>query len=363
MVTIQTATLKSVLSKVVKESVINGFVPITEMCKISQKNKDFLAISTTNATSVFTMCCAVDEPNDTDFSIVVDIDVLQKLVYKLDCEILKFKCTDESLVIISDTGKYTIPARTDSGNKIDMPDIIQSNKKIDHEEIYADMVRDIAKLHRASLPTNQKVMPTLFGYYFSKDFNVSTNSISICLSNIATFSHSATMFSPETLDMLSQFDDVINADKYENGVWSFYDDIMRFDCAEMVDEISEYPIGAIQNLYKTNCDGLNYIEVDRTDLINVIDRMNLFVGVYDSGGVDVKIEDGHIEFTTVNSCANEKMFISAKTPDTQFRINVNLLKAQLKSMTNDSISLGIGNNKFIVLKDDLTTRIVALQEV
>lgn len=358
---IETEKLKSMVSKVSKGATFNSFIPITGMCEIECDggiDGGVLTISTTDGISRFSVHSEIVGTDD--FVVVVDANVLFSLVQKISTDNIKITC-DDNIIKVCGNGTYKIPIEKDGSEKVLLPNTDKLFHAPETNSIYADNIKDVIKCHSASLPdkSQQKEKAALNGYYFDNSCIATTNSITIAVTDHKIF-NSPVMLSKEYVELLTTFEDCIMYE-YEDGYFLFIDDDTSLWCKAMT-EVDDYPIKSIMAVCGNAEKNLNFVTVNRADLINSIDRMNLFTSNYDNSSMCIEMSDGYMYCKSKNDSAVDRISVDGKVVDAKFNINSNILKAQLKSSSNVSISFGYGSNKFIELKDETTIRIIALQE-
>ena len=362
-----TVDLQQALSKVAKGSTNNTFIPISSMLQIHCVNgSTAVMLTTTDGNYTLSVVCNQSDDALKDSVFTVDLNIFNKLINSFSSEYIMINEKDGKL-LITGNGNYTIPLQTDEGNDIKFPTIPVDGKTTG--TIYADKIRDIVKYHKASLPTtNQEksTMPNLLGYYFSKDGNFTTNGIMVCNSTINVFAEK-TILPPEIVELLAEFDDVIEYTENDNGSYIFHDGIMSI-CFTNTLNVDEYPYEPLSNLIKTEF--TQSFSIERKYFINVLNRISLFISPYDDLGIKMSViasgVDSGITITTKNKSGDEKLISIKSDSNTEetfsIKVNVEFLKQQLKAMTNDFVSLNFGGNRCLCILDEQTIRLIALQE-
>ena len=169
------------------------------------------------------------------------------------------------------------------------------------------------------------------------------------------------LVSPELLDLLS----VMNAEKI--NVSAGTNDIIYStpDCivyGKLMEGIEDYAINAISGLVDAEFD--SFCSVPKTALLQLLDRLSLFVGPYDKNAV-------HLTFTRdglqVSSKAANGVEIINYTASDNFKdftcaIDIQMLTQEIKAIQNDVIELYYGEDSSIKMTDGNITIIVALLE-
>ena len=121
-----------------------------------------------------------------------------------------------------------------------------------------------------------------------------------------------------------------------------------------------YPVQQIEGLLQTSYN--NTIKVNKQELLNVLDRMSLFVSDYDKGGVFLDFEIRGLTLKSQKSNAVEVI----QTPETNDRatfnclVDIEMLKSQIETISTDVVEIQYGQEKSIKILDENCIHIISL---
>lgn len=351
--TIGTARLQALLNRAVRGAGCNKLIPMTSLIAIELKDK-VLKVTTTDATNYLTLI-EKDVEGD-EFYVVVQVDLLSKLVSKMTCDNVTLEVTDNSLDVIGN-GKYQIEVPLeDDGSQVKLPNPTDSFK-LDTKIGTAD-----SSVILATLTSIKPALATTMDYpwftcYYVKDSITATDTYTV--SNYKTgFLEEPKLIGADTMDLLGLFTE--NIDVYVD------EDKMLFKCAggcvytTIPSGIEQYSIDAIQGLVSQSFD--YSCTVVKSSLLNLLDRIALFVGTYDNGKITLTFSKDGLEVTS--RYANEVIAYVKYEGGGDFtcQTDVNTLTTQVRALTGSEITIEYGNSNAIKLVDGDITSVVALLE-
>ena len=123
-----------------------------------------------------------------------------------------------------------------------------------------------------------------------------------------------------------------------------------------------YPVAAVENLAKSTYD--NLVVVNKQDLLNVLDRMALFVADYDKNGVYLHFTDKGLEVRSQKSNAVELLEIKSETSVVEFNClaDIEMLQSQVGAIIGDIVNIYYGQSTSIKIKEGNTTMILSLMQ-
>lgn len=126
--------------------------------------------------------------------------------------------------------------------------------------------------------------------------------------------------------------------------------------------IEEYQVDAINGLVETEFDC--ECAVDKKALIDTLERVALFQSVYDKGAITLSINNEGITVSSVKSNASETLEHKQPCEFEEFRcsIDAQMLKDQVKSLTDDLVHIQYGLDNAIKITEGTTTLVIALLE-
>ena len=170
------------------------------------------------------------------------------------------------------------------------------------------------------------------------------------------------LISSEMAELLKLIDEEkVSLLKEENNL-IFYTNTITISGKELEGK-EMYPVQAIDNLTKLEYN--NYVTIPREALLDTIDRMNLFVSDYDKGGIYLEFTENGLIVTSQKSNANEIIGIVNRNSNVDYKVlvDINMLKAQLESLQEETVAIYFGQDKSIELKENDIILVLSLLEV
>lgn len=354
--TMNTSALQIMVAKAMKGSSCNKMIPITSLMAIELKDNRFTLITSDATNYLYITEEKVDGDN---FYVVVQAEIFSKLISRLTCDKVTLELEDDKLVVIGN-GTYSIELPLDEeGELIKYPDPVSKyNFPNEPEVINLSTIKLILNTAKVSLATTMEV-PCYTGYYIGNDI-IATDTCQICGIDIKLLSKPA-LISAETLDLL----DVMTSEKID----VYYDgEIIIFhtpNCTvygKVMDCIDDFQTDVIKGLLDESFSSA--CRVSKDAILQLLDRLSLFVGVYDKNGIYLTFtKDGlMIESKQANSSELIKYIDSDNFVDFTCCIDIEMLRSQIKATSNESVEIQYGLDNAIKLSDGNITQILALSE-
>lgn len=355
---IGTELMKDVMSRAIKGVGNNKLLPITQMICVSLKDGVLTTITTdgTNYLYVKEQHVAGD-----DFYVVVDANQFAKLISKMTCENITMTVVDGSLNV-KGNGNYILELPLDEdGEYIKFPDAYQKLALLEPDErgtINKSTVQVILETVKPALATTFE-NPEYTAYYVA-DKVVGTDRTIIASMDVE-FCNMPRLINADFLDLVSVMREEKIATAYygSDAVFQTQDAVIVGKLAENVDD---YAIDAISELvdqeFTSSC------SVPKAELLQMLDRLSLFVGPYDDNSVILTFVKEGLQISSKASSGVEIISYVASTNHENFTapINVNMLIKTVKSVSSDVIDMSYGNDSAIKIVDGSITIIVALNE-
>lgn len=354
--TINTSTLQNMVAKAMKGASCNKMIPLTGLMAI-ELNDHFLTILTTDATNY--LYIHEDKVEGENFYVVVQAEMFSKLISKLTCEKVSLELKD-NILMVKGNGKYSIELPLDEeGELIKFPDPLKNGiHDVQADAINLSTVKLILNTAKAALATTLEV-PCYTGYYVGNKV-VATDTYKICGINIKLWDEPA-LISAEMMNLLDIFtDEKFTAMRSGN--------IMLFESQNchlygtLMDSIDDYQIEAIDGLltqdFESSC------KINKSALLQLLDRLALFVSPYDKNGVYLTFtKDGlQIESKQANSVETIPYAESENFRAFTCCVDIEMLHSQVKANTGDGITIHYGEENAIKITDGNVTQVVALTE-
>lgn len=353
--TISTSTLQNMVAKSMKGASCNKMIPLTGLMAIELKDH-LLTLITTDATNYLYVREGKIEGDD--FYVVIQAEMFSKLISKMTCEKVSLELKDNTLMVTGN-GKYSIELPLDEeGELIKYPDPLVNTKFGAPTEINLSTVKLILNTAKAALANTLEV-PCYTGYYVG-DKVVATDTYKICGINIKLWDEPA-LVSPEMMSLLDIFTD-------EKFVVSRDGNTMLFESpgctvyGTLMDSIDDYQIEAIGSLlaqdFESSC------KLTKSALLQLLDRLALFVSPYDKNGVYLTFTRNglQIESKQANSVEVIPYAESENFRDFTCCVDIEMLHSQVKANTGDGITIHYGEDNAIKLTDGNVIQVIALLE-
>ena len=357
--TIKTEKLKEMVARSVKGVGNNKLIPLTSLMAIEVKNNK-LTLITTDATNY--LYISEDKIVADDFYVVVDANTFSKLVSKMTCE---------NVVLEVKSGQYVLSVKGNGNYKIELP-LDENGEPIKYPDPVATMDLSSASEKIINKTTIQVILETVksalavtlenpcyTGYYVGNQV-VATDTYKIASMDVKLFDESR-LVSPEFMDLLS----VMSAEKISVNmtdtdiVCSTPDCIV---CGKFMEGIDDYAIDAIMGLVNTEFS--SFCSVPKSALLQLLDRLSLFVGTYDKNAVYLTFTQSGLQVSSkaANGVELIEYVSSDNFKDFTCAIDIQMFTNEVKSIQNDVIEIYYGEDNAIKMTDGNITIIVALLE-
>lgn len=354
--TISTSTLQSMVAKAMKGASCNKMIPLTGLMAIELADHT-LTLTTTDATNY--LYVREFKVEGDDFYVVIQAEMFAKLVSKMTCERVSLELKDNTLMVTGN-GKYSIELPLDEeGELIKYPNPLTTYGPGGAEgRIHLSTVKLILSTAKAALATTLEV-PCYTGYYVGNKV-VATDTYKICGIDVKLWDEPA-LISPEMMSLLDIFTD-------EHIAVCRKGNVMVFESANctvygtLMDSIDDYQIEAIDGLLEQDFE--SSCKLTKSALLQLLDRLALFVSPYDKNGVYLTFtRDGlQIESKQANSVETIPYAESNNFHPFTCCVDIEMLHSQVKANTGDGITLYYGDESAIKIADGNVTQVIALLE-
>lgn len=360
--TINTATFQNMVAKAIKGAGMNSDLLITQLMSISLKD-NMLTLETTDNNNY--LYVRQNKVAGEDFSVVVPAEKFSKLISRLTCEdvTLELQSKDGELdkLVVKGNGKYVIELPyNEEGELIEFVDPVSETTDDfwNSAELQLSTVRHILSTAKAALLVGKDDM--CYSDYYVGSRVVATDTYKICGIDIKIFDEPK-LISPQLMDLL----DVMSS---ENIDVRYKDDVVIFETPEVVvygvvDEgIEEYQIDAIGGLideqFPSSC------KIDKQSLIQMLDRLSLFVDVLDKNSVYLTFTNEGLMVSSKQDSGYETIPYkeSQNFKDYTCCLDIDLFKTQVKAYQSDVIEILYGKENSIKLVLGNTKQIIALAD-
>ena len=355
-ITIRTSELQDMVSKVIKCSSNNKLLPLTSLMSIKVES-NFLTLATTDGTNYF-YSKKEDRVDCEDFEVSVMAELFTKLVQKTTAEEIKLTI-ENGILSVKGNGTYKVELPFDeNGNPIKFPKKIKSDFREEAGSIKLSTIKNVINANKPSLAVNMEY-PALTCYYCG-DSVITSDRKKICDTAIKMFEKpmliTSTLMellgsvSMEDIEVTLTDDDVV----FTSGNDTIY--------APITEGVDTFPVEAILGLVKSEF--ASSCKIAKTSILNIIDRLSLFVSPYDKRGIYLTFSNEGIMLRSKKSSGEELIpFIESNNfnPYTCC-IDIEMLRSQIATCEEDTIEIHYGSEIAIKLVNKNIVQIVALLE-
>lgn len=355
-VKIKTSTLQEMVGKAIKCVSNNKLIPLTSLMSVKVESNYFM-VSTTNGTIYF-YATSPDKVDSEDFEVCVMADTFTKLIQKTTSDDVTLEVVGNVLQV-KGNGTYKLELTLDeNGNPAKFPNKIGAGFREKVGEIKVSTVKNVILANKPSLAVNMDY-PALTCYYCGKQV-ITSNRKQICRYDIPMFDN-ALLITPTLMELLASVSgETIEVEKDQNSI--VYTTDVDGIFSPITEGIETFPVEQINKLvdqdFTSNC------KVSRSAILNIIDRLALFVASYDKSAIYLTFTNEGIMLSSKRSSGEELIpYISSIgfAPYTCC-INIEMLRSQIATSDEEELNLFYGSNVAVKLQDKNVTQIVALLE-
>ncbi len=335
MLKVKTDEIKRLVSTAVKGCSFNKILPITGFLHFMVNDGD-LILETTDGTNQLQLTSAVEDEKE-KIDIVVPADIMDKLINKITTPTISFGLKDGCLEV-KGNGVYKIQYVVDeNGESIEYPVFEINVKKAKATDLN---FKDVPKVFNICKTAVYGVydIPYLTGYYMKVDKLVTSDSMRIC-SVSQKFLEDVMLISQELADLLKLIDkEKVTVSREENKIVFEAEGITV--SGYLMDEIGEYPIESIEN-YINNEMGL-FFEVNKEEILGILDRMLLFTGAYDKNLSKFAVSNDNLQLTDLQKNVDESIKFKKKLKlknSFDLYLDTEILKEQIEVMPNEDVQI------------------------
>ena len=351
--TIGTQRLQALLNKAVKGAGSNKLIPMTSLIAIKLKD-GVLSLTTTDATNYLSLI-EKDVAGD-EFYVAVQVDLLAKLVSRMTCDEVTLEVADNCLNVIGN-GNYQIDIPLeDDGTAVKLPNPIETFKKDNKVgTVDSSVILTALSSIKPALATTMEY--PWFTCYYVKDSITATDTYTVA-DYTKGFLEDAKLISSTVMDLLGLFVSEINV--YADGDKMLFEAENGAVYGTVPNGIENYSIDAIQGLVKQEFD--HSCKIVKSSMLNLLDRISLFVGAYDNGKITLNFGKDSLEVTS--RYASEIIEYTDKENAGEFvcSTDVNTLVTQVKAQSGSEITIEYGKDNALKIVDGDLTSVVALLE-
>lgn len=351
---VKTAVFQEMMSRAVKGAGNNKLIPLTSLVSIKLAS-GILTLTTTDATNY--LYIKQSGVLGDDMSVVVQVERIAKLISKMTSEFVELENKGAYLEVVGN-GTYQIDIPMDeNGMEIDYPNPMADWQESENGvEVDYNVIQKILNTVKPALAVTMED-PEYTGYYVG-DTVLGTNREIITDYAVNVLGQSK-LISTEMMDLL----DVMSQEKFKAYIDN---DTIIFDSPDCViygkeqEGIENFAVDAIKGFLDIEMNSM--CKVNRSDLLNVLDRLFLFVTPYDNETVKLVFTDSSLMVKSLKDTGYEELkYVESDNP-TPFEayINISYLITQLKAQDGENAEILYGTDSAIRMNDGKITQFVAL---
>ena len=350
--TVKTETFQNMLNKVSKCASRSKFSVLTNLVNVVLKNNK-LSLTTTDTNNYLTVSETV---TGEDTSFTVNVETFTKLISKISTDSITIELTNDT-IIVKGNGTYKLPIQLD----VDETPIKYPVKTINNPEkqgvIKTSVIKNIILNNKSSVAITME-NPYLTGYLCTEDSVISADAFNVCVYNIDTFG-TTLLISPVVFDLLSMASE-------EEITYKISDSFIMFETnnltlfSSLMEGADKYPLETVQELmateYPSKC------VLPKTELLNIIDRLSLFINDNDQNGVYLTFTKSglKVESTRGDGIENVPYQGSENFVDYTCFANVDSLKRQISCKLGECINLCYGDPDTLMIVQDNVKQLSSL---
>jgi hypothetical protein len=302
------------LNKVMKGSLANKVIGISSMLGIKLED-NVLSLSVTDMINHI----KVNKEGITgeDMEITVQADIFNKLVQKTTAKEISIKL-EEDCIQIKGNGSYKIELPLEDGELIKFPEIPRV-KAVEKGKIKLADIKTVIENNKIALGSDMK-SPELLGYHCS-DSIITSNEKKAAVTDIKLFKESF-LLCKEAIELLSVMED-------EEIRYSRNNDLIVFNTKEITVFTIElenehlFPVEPLQE-YFGSLEEDSYCTLTKQDILDVLDRIILFVGEMDEHVVCLNFSKKGLSISSKKETGTEIIKYLDKKNFKPFECNINI---------------------------------------
>ncbi len=354
---IKTETLKEMLNKAAKGASNNKMIALTGFIEVVLNNN---VLSMTTYDSVNFLTVKEDKVEGEDFSVVLAVELFSKLISKTTSEYVTLS-SDNNTFSVTGNGTYKIelPLDPNDGKPVKFPSYSMDTEGAIVGTIKKSVLKTVIVSNKPSLATTLEI-PYLTGYLFTSESVISADSFNICINRVPTFG-TKILVPSSTVELLNLCtdEDISFAIKGEKVLFNSSKVVLYSSIMSGADDYPEETVNSFaQNSYASNC------VLPKTSLLNVLDRLSLFIKSNDVNGVYLTFTNEGLKIESNQSVAVETIpYQSSENfkPFTCFA-GVDSMKKQISARTGEVVHLYYGDPSALKIVDNNVIQVVALLE-
>lgn len=358
--TVKTAVLKDMVSRAVKGAANNKSIPITCLMYVELQD-GVLTFVTTDATNYL----YIRERGivGDDMQVTVPVETFTKFISRTTCDSITCEL-EENTLVIHGNGVYKIGLQMDdnTGEIIKFRSPLE-NAVFDPTQTITVNLSTIQVILNNLKPALSLVVddPCYTGYYVGEESVLATDTYKIASLGVGGLFGKPKLISAEQMDLLSVMrSEKISVDSVDNIIVFGSDDCTVYGMS--MENIDDYAVNAIMDLVNTDYD--NVCKVSKSAVLQVLDRLVLFVNTFDKNSVYFNFTKDGLEICSKSANGVEIIPYIESDDFKPFYgcIDIEMLMSQIKAYSGENVEIHYGLDNAIKLVDGNVIHVIALMD-
>lgn len=351
---IKNAVLQDMVNKAIKGAGNDKVMPITELMGVEVVGQD-LYLTTTNGENFLTVYDKV-ETADGDFAACIRADVFAKLIAKTTAEFVHLKF-ENNVLTVKGNGTHNIPAATDEdGELVQLERAGLSGIAETASTVKSKDLKDAFTIGKTALATNNST-ECFTGFYFYENGTVTSDGGKAAFTKKQIFK-SPVLLRNSFMNLVPLFGgEDVEVVETEQNVCLHAPGVIAV--GNKMAQVAEFPIESIVQF--TEVEFPHTVKLNKTALLNVLDRVALFIGQYDRNGVRFNFGQNGVLITNLKASSSELLKAEGDLKEFSFVLDVNSFKDMLSVNTDEAVKLSYGNEQAVKIEFGDTVQVLATQ--
>ena len=356
---VPTAVLQDLVLRASKGSTNIDNIPMSSLMHVWTEGGKLYAATTDNTNYLTTFA----EVQTTPFNIIVKTKEFTQIVSKLTSVDTIFSI-EGAKVTIEANGKYNILSMTEAdGTSIEFPSIEVSPEgattHLKPEEIKSILsLNKSCKAEKNELPSASCVR----NYYMNNEYTLTTNYYKACANKVVVVDKPV-MISSVVMDLVNSVADESGVDVYQDDKYVVFESTVGKLVGRKEEGIEEYPAEPLTNLIKQPL--ANTVQINRTLLIQAVDRMCLFVDSFEQNRLYLTFtKDGLQLYSSKTDSSELVKYIGtpnfAAEDTVKFSVNGFFLKSELSACDREDLTVRFSSSVGLQIVDDKATLMLGI---
>lgn len=375
-ISIETKVLQDLTSKAIKGSGRNSLIPFTLGINIEVVGTDLILTTTDNVNTLKVIGKDTCSAQSSGFFTCVDSDTFSRLVAKTTSKIITLENTETALKV-KGNGEYSLEVMADKYNNNEIariPELPFDDAVAVSGELDLKVLADVLNYNKLNISKTADAGQVYTGYYVDKESVVTYNgAATITMSKLITGADFSPMVLPYNLvELMSIIPGNTATIKCESNKIKVVSDDIEIVGA-LLNNAVENEDGTTQSLFRadklkefTNVVGVSSCVVSKSEILDVLDRLSIFVtsafGVEE--GIKLAFGSDKVIISNIDKDGNSTNVealdykSSADAVDYVKNINWRLLRLQVNACKENEIEMFYNSQKGLVINTGMIYQVL-----